>query len=98
MGYVPPTKDSFASITPKYLKHQKARLSAESYERTNGIIENQLAPYFGEMQLGGIRRTEIQQYVTKRAAEVSAGSVVKELNVLKHLMGLAGDWEFIPFS
>jgi integrase len=98
MGYAPPTKDSFASITPKYLKHQKARLSAESYERTNGIIENQLTPFFGVMQLGNIRRTDVQQYVTKRSGEVSSGSVVKELNVLKHLMGLAVEWELIPFS
>ena len=98
MGYAPPTKDSFASITPKYLKHQKARLSAESYERTNGIIENQLTPFFGTMQLGNIRRTDVQQYVTKRSGEVSSGSVVKELNVLKHLMGLAVEWELIPFS
>jgi integrase len=50
------------------------------------------------MQLGSIRRNEIQQYVTKRAGEVKAGSVVKELNVLKHIMGLAVEWELIPFS
>jgi integrase len=98
MGYAPPTRDSFASIVPKYLKHQKARLSNRSYERTSGIIENQLQSFFGTMQLGNIRRNEIQQYVTQRASEVSAGSVVKELNVLKHLIGLAVEWELIPFS
>lgn len=78
---LPPTKDSFALILPKYLKHQKARLSDASYGRTKGIIESQLTPFFGTSQLGNIRRTEIQQYVTKRAGEVSAASVVKELNV-----------------
>jgi integrase len=98
MGYAPPTKDSFASILPKYLKHQKARLSDASYGRTKGIIESQLTPFFGAHQLGNIRRTEIQQYVTKRAGEVSPASVVKELNVLKHLMNMAVEWELIPFS
>src|SRR5277367_4333941 len=41
LGYAPPTKDSFASILPRYLKHQKPHLSQRSYERTSGIVENQ---------------------------------------------------------
>jgi len=97
-GYAAPTKDSFASILPRYLKHQKPRLSEQSYVRTQGIVENQLRPALGAMQLGSINRAVIQQYVTDRASEVSAASVVKELNVLKHVMGLAVEWELIPFS
>lgn len=97
-GYAAPTKDSFASILPRYLRHQKPRLSERSYERTQGILENQLRPAFGTMQLGNMRRAEIEQYVTERAGEVSPGSVVKELNVLKHLLGLAVEWELIPFN
>ena len=98
LGYAPPTKDSLASLLPRYMKHQKPRLSQRSYERTEGIVENQLRPAFGAMRLGGIRRADIQQYVTERAGEVSPGSVVKELNVLKHLLGLAVEWELIPFN
>jgi hypothetical protein len=33
------------------------------------------------MPLGGIRRADIEEYVTERAGEVQAGSVLKELNV-----------------
>jgi integrase len=98
LGYAPPTKESFASILARYLKHQKPRLSERSYERTEGIIENQLRRRFGEMRLGGIPRADIQHYVTERAGEVSPGSVVKELNCLKHVLGLAVEWELIPFN
>jgi integrase len=98
-GYAAPTKDSFASILPRYLKHQKPpQLSQRSFERTAGIVENQLRPTFGAMRLGAIRRADIQEYITERAGEVSPGSVVKELNVLKHLLGLAVEWELIPFN
>ncbi len=97
-GYAPPTKDSFASIVPRYLEHQKPRLSQRSYERARGILENQLRPTFGAVQLGKIRRSDIQNYVTHRSSEVSPGSVVKELNVLKHLLGLAIEWDLIPYN
>ena len=98
LGYAPPVKASFASILQRYLGHQKPRLSDRSYERTAGIIENRLRPAFGALQLSSIRRADIQQYITERAGEVSPGSVIKELNVLKHLLGLAVEWELIPFN
>jgi integrase len=94
-GYAEPTKDSLASILPRYLKHQKARLTQRSYERTAGVVENQLRHRFGEMQLGLIRRADIEHWVTERAEVVSPASVIKELNCLKHLLGLAVKWEMI---
>lgn len=98
LGYAPPTKDSFGSIITRYLKYQKPRLSAVSYVRTSGIIEKQLRPVFGSLRLADIKRMDIQHYVTERASEISPGSVVKELNVLKHLLGLAVEWELIHFN
>ncbi len=86
-GYAAPTQATFASLLPRYLKHQKPRLSQRSYERTSGIVENQLGPAFGALPMGSIRRPEIQDYITRRAGEVSAGSVTKEANVLKHILG-----------
>jgi integrase len=96
-GYTAATKDSFASILPRYLKHQKPRLTERSYERTEGIARK-LRIVFGEMPLGGIRRADIEQYVTERSGEVQAGSVLKELNVLKHILGRAVKWELLPFN
>ncbi len=98
LGYAPPTRETFATLLPRYLQFQKSRLTPGSYERTRGIIENQLRPEFGAMPLSDIRRADVQHFVTKRAGEVSPGTALKELNVLKHLMGLALEWELIPLN
>jgi site-specific recombinase XerD len=45
-----------------------------------------------------IRRGDIQRYITKRSGEVSAYSVQKELNSLKHLLCMAMEWEIIPVN
>jgi integrase len=97
-GYTAPAEDRVATVLDRYQKHQKPRLSLGSYDRTKGIIDNQLRPTFGSRRIGDLRRTDIQDYVTRRATEVSPGTVVKELNVLKHLLGLAVEWELLPFN
>jgi integrase len=98
LGYVPPTKETLAAIIPRYLQHQKARISRKGYERVRGIVETHLKLAFGPMRLSDIRRVDIQKYITERTGEVSPGSVTKELNVLKHLLGLAVEWELIPLN
>jgi integrase len=50
------------------------------------------------MPLAEIRRQDVQKYITKRLGEVSGDSVIKEVNVLKHLFGLAVEWELIPVN
>jgi hypothetical protein len=41
---------------------------------------------FFDCKLADIRRADIQKYITLRlSAEASCGSVIKELNTLKHL-------------
>jgi integrase len=96
LGYVPPGKETFAEITPRYLHHQKARLTPRAYERTRGIVEGQLKDAFGVVKLANIRRVDIQKYVTERSAKVAPGTVTKELNVTKHFFKLAVEWEVIP--
>jgi integrase len=98
LGYTPPGKETFAEITQRYLNHQKARLTPRAYERTRGVMEGHLKDAFGSLKLADIRRADVQRYITERAAKVSAGSVTKELNVLKHLLGLAVEWELIPLN
>jgi integrase len=41
---------------------------------------------------------DVQRFITKRAGEVSAHSVQKEQNVLKHLLRLSVEWEVVPFN
>jgi integrase len=59
-------------------------------------MESHLKPFFGSVKLAEVRRADVQKYMTHRSGEVSPASVTKELNVLKHLMGLAVEWELIP--
>jgi integrase len=72
------------------------RLTPRSYTRESGIMEAHLKPFFGAGKVADIRRVDVQKYITHRSGDVSAASVVKELNVLKHLLGLAVEWELIP--
>src|SRR5215813_6376586 len=88
LGYNPPGSETFAALSTRYLRHQKARLSRKAYERSRGIIETQLKSAFSG-KVAAIRRSDVQSYVTRRLGEVSHGSVIRELGVLKHLLNFA---------
>jgi integrase len=96
LGYAPPSAETFEAVSSRFLKHQKARLTPAAYTREDGIMEAHLKPFFGTVKLAEVRRADVQKYITHRCGKVSAGSIVKELNVLKHMMGLAVEWELIP--
>jgi integrase len=98
LGYMPPGKETFAEIISRYLQHQKARLTARAYERTRGVVEGHLKSAFGGVRLANIRRADVQRYATERSFKVAPGSVVKELNILKHLCHVAVEWELIPVN
>lgn len=97
VGFTPPGEDTFCEIAQRYLAHQKARITAKAYDREKGIVEGHLIPFFSG-KLAVIRRVDVQRYVTKRSGKVSAHSIQKELNALKHLLRLAVEWEIIPFN
>ena len=97
IGFTPPGEEMFEEIATKFLAHQKARLTPKAYERDSGVVENHLKPFF-KMRIAAIRRVDVQRYVTQRSIAVSAHSVMKELNILKHLLRLAVEWEVVPVS
>lgn len=98
LGFMPPGEDSFSLVAERFLQHQKARLTPKSYMREKLIVDLHLKPFFPG-KLASIRRTDVQRYVTARFGKaVSAHSVLKELNVLKHLLRLAVEWELIPLN
>lgn len=99
LGYAPPSPESFTAVSKRFLEHQKARLTRQSYKREEGIITGHLQPFLGTAKLTEIRRADVQRYITKRSSDnAGAGSIVKELNVLKHLLALAVEWELIPVN
>lgn len=98
IGFAPPGEESFEDLATDYLAHQKARLTKAEYERQKGIVDDHLKPSFS-CDLKAIRKVDVQRYVTKRCGEVSAGTVRKEVNVLKHMLKLAVEqWEYIPLN
>jgi len=98
LGYVAPKTDTFNDFAPKYLKNQKPLLSERAYERSRGIVESHLTKAFGPMRLSDIRNADVKKYVSDRSAEVSPGTVIRELNALKHLLNCAVEAELIPIN
>ncbi len=90
-------EETFSEVANRFDSHQKARLTDRAYEREHSIIEKHLKPFFAG-KLAAIRRVDVQRYVTARTLKVSAHSVQKELNVLKHLLRLAVEWEINPVN
>lgn len=97
-GTPPPSVETFAGIAPRYLKHQSARLTAAAYERTRGVVEGNLVAFFGPMKAGDIRRGDIQRYITLRSGDVSAGTIAREMNILKRFFSLCVEWELLAFN
>lgn len=97
LGFSPPGEETFTEVAARYLQYQKARLTTRAFEREQGIVDLHLKPFFN-CPLAGIRRQDVQRYVTQRSGKASPHSIQKELNVLKHLLRLAVEWELIPFS
>ncbi|NOT62418.1 MAG: site-specific integrase [Acidobacteria bacterium] len=97
LGFTPASDEQFAELAKRFLEYQKPRLSDASFIRETGIVNKQLIPFFN-CQVKGIRRQDVQRYITERSAETSAHSVSKELNVLKHALRMAVEWEIIPVN
>lgn len=97
LGFAPPGKETVSDVSARFLTHQKARLTAKAYTREKGVVNEHLCPFFSG-PIAAIRRVDVQRYISKRSAEVSAHSVQKELNILKHLLRLAVEWEIVPFN
>jgi integrase len=97
LGFTPPGEETFNEVADRFDVHQKARLTVRSYEREHSILEKHLKPFF-TFKLAAIRRVDVQRYVTARTGRASAHSIQKELNVLKHLLRLAVEWELIPIN
>jgi integrase len=93
------SSDCFIAISKRYLAHQKPRVTAESYSREEGIIALNLAPFFGETTpLPAISQLDVRAYVESRSGLVSAASITKELDVLRHFFALAVEWKVISAS
>lgn len=87
-GVRPPGPETFEEVADQYIMYQKPRISAANFERERGIVEDHLKPFFAG-ELRAIRRATVSPYITARGAAVLSATVIKEVNVLKHLFSLA---------
>src|SRR5262245_57122053 len=71
LGVTDADDTSFANVVNRYLKYQKPRVSADTYERLDSIVEKRLKPAF-KGKIGNITRTKISNFVTDRLNEVAA--------------------------
>jgi integrase len=97
LGFSPPGEETFGEVAKRFLLYQHARLTPKAYQRESGIVKDFLQPFFPG-KVADIRRVDIQRYVTSRGGRASPHSVLKELNILKHLLRLAVEWEIIAIN
>lgn len=96
LGVTDAADDSFESVAQRYLRYQKPRVSQDSYNRLNGIIDTHLKSAF-KGKIANITRSKISDYVTNRLNVAAPGSVQKEFHALKHILRLAHEeWNLIP--
>jgi integrase len=97
LGFMPPSEDTFKEVSERFLKYQKARLTESANCREESIVNVHLMPFFSG-RLASIRKVDLQRYVTKRSTKVSGATVIKELNVIKHILNWAVEEEIIPYN
>jgi len=97
LGFTPASEDGFETLADRFIEYQKVRLTDRAYERERAIVENHIKPFFPSA-IASVRRVDVQRYVTERRAKVSAHSVQKEINILKHMLKLGVEWELLPIS
>jgi integrase len=100
LGFTPPKSDSFDSLANQYLKYQRSRgeISEAHFKRVEGIVEVHLRSAF-RGPVASIRKSNIQGYLAKRKKEKASGStILKECNVLAHMLRFAAEREIIMAS
>jgi integrase len=100
LGAPLPSDETFRDWADEFLKFQQQRitphvvrgkLSKAEFIRQQGIIESKLKPFFGTMKLATIQRHDVVRFIHRREAEVTSGTVIKEMNVLKRMLNVAMD-------
>ena len=90
LGVRPATEITTEALFERYKKHQKARIRSTTFERLGGILDT-LKAHLPE-QAKVITKRTVAEYIEARAETVKAGTVAKEMSVLKHCLRLAVEW------
>jgi integrase len=93
LGVRPASEITTSGLLARYKRHQKARIRPTTYERLGGILST-LEANLPE-QAKAITKQTVAGYIEARAEEVKAGTIAKEISVLKHCLRLAVEWELL---
>jgi excisionase family DNA binding protein len=101
---------SFEEFVPQFLAFcespvagRRGANSSGEIANKQGIIDQHLAPHFGEMPISKIGTREIDAYVCKKARErskrtgkpLSASTIANHLGLLRRMLKVAHRWELI---
>lgn len=89
-GVRPASDITLEALFERYKRHQKTRIRSTTYARLGGIL-NTLKAHLPERAKEITKRT-VAEYIDARAESVKAGTVCKEMSVLKHCLKLAVEW------
>src|SRR5262249_10817620 len=103
LGLAPVSKDTFGAVSERYLKDRRGKVSQEelkpeSYERTKGVVEKHLKPFFEGKKIASITTSDVERYLTERSTEVKKGTLVREFAILKHLLSYAVEKKIVRVS
>jgi integrase len=88
----------FADWSVEYA-HWRAAEYPRSYYRVEQALRCHLIPHFGATPLLAIRRDQIEAYkANRRAAGITAGTLIKELRILQAVLNAAVAFERIPHN
>ena len=90
LGVRPASEITTEALLDRYKRHQKARIRPTTYERLGGILDTLKAHL--PQQAKAITKRTIAELIEKRAETVKAGTIAKEMSVLKHCLRLAVEW------
>ncbi len=89
--YVNPTdaRETFESVAVSWLKSQQGVMKPSSYRVLESSWETHVRKKWGSRQLGGIRHSELQSWVSSLAAEKSATTVLRAHGVVAAVLDVA---------
>ncbi len=94
-GKPAPAQKTLVAVVAEYLAH-KANEGKRSLEDDRLILERKVVPALGRATLvRTITAGAIARYAKDRLGQVKPGTVANELSVLRHLLHLAHDWDYI---
>ncbi|AXC09635.1 Integrase [Acidisarcina polymorpha] len=77
----------------RYKRHQKMRIRPTTFERLDTILKTLVSHLPSRAK--DITKRIVSEFISERSTEVAAGTVTKEMSVLKHALKLAVEWELL---